>query len=114
MTEKMQCLNCKTRTEVIDSRTQEDGTIKRRRECTQCHSRFSTQETRLVEPVKTVKPVAVKPVAVKKIPVKKLLIKPSKEKSVARKESTFEEVMGYGSYEDLRDIGFNIDSWKND
>jgi hypothetical protein len=63
----------------------------------------------LVEPVKTVKPVAVK-----KIPVKKVLVQPSKQKSVARKESTFEEVMGYGSYEDLRDIGFNIDSWKND
>ena len=108
MTEKMQCLNCKQRTEVIDSREQGDGAIRRRRECNKCHTRFSTEEKRLVEPIKTVKPV------VKKIPVKKVLAKPSKAKPVARKESNFEEVMGYGSYEDLRDVGFNIHSWKDD
>jgi hypothetical protein len=65
-----------------------------------------------------VEPVKAKPV-IKPAPIKKVLPKTSKppvrEKSVARKETSFEEVMGYGNYEDLRDIGFNItDSWKND
>lgn len=39
----MTCPNCNEKTKVIDSRTDEDST-ERRRECTTCGYRFSTVE----------------------------------------------------------------------
>jgi transcriptional repressor NrdR len=48
----MRCPNCKQDNDrVIDSRSSDDGfAIRRRRECTNCHKRFTTYE-RLEEPV---------------------------------------------------------------
>jgi transcriptional repressor NrdR len=48
----MRCPNCKLDNDrVIDSRSSDDGfAIRRRRECTSCHKRFTTYE-RLEEPV---------------------------------------------------------------
>lgn len=41
----MKCNRCgNLESKVLDTRTQEDGTIKRRRECTKCAARFTTIE----------------------------------------------------------------------
>lgn len=46
----MTCPHCKhSRSRVIDSRSQSDGTTYRRRECSRCHQRYSTFEVRSAE-----------------------------------------------------------------
>ena len=41
----MKCIRCgNLESKVLDTRTQEDGTIRRRRECTKCETRFTTCE----------------------------------------------------------------------
>lgn len=41
----MKCIRCgNLDSKVIDTRTQEDGTIRRRRECSNCQARFTTYE----------------------------------------------------------------------
>lgn len=52
----MKCLYCNcTESKVIDSRSADDRTIRRRRECTACGRRFTTYETIEVTPVLVVK-----------------------------------------------------------
>ena len=52
----MKCLYCKyTESKVVDSRATDDGTIRRRRECSSCGRRFTTYETIEVAPVLVVK-----------------------------------------------------------
>ena len=52
----MKCLYCEcTESKVIDSRSADDRTIRRRRECTACGRRFTTYETIEVSPVLVVK-----------------------------------------------------------
>ena len=42
----MKCIYCNcTESRVVDSRPTEDGAIRRRRECLECHKRFTTYET---------------------------------------------------------------------
>ena len=52
----MKCLYCDcTESKVVDSRSADDRTIRRRRECTGCGRRFTTYETIEVTPVLVVK-----------------------------------------------------------
>ena len=52
----MKCLYCDcTESKVIDSRSADDRTIRRRRECVGCGRRFTTYETIEVTPVLVVK-----------------------------------------------------------
>ena len=52
----MKCLYCDyTESKVIDSRSADDRTIRRRRECSECGRRFTTYETIEVSPVLVVK-----------------------------------------------------------
>lgn len=52
----MKCLYCEcTESKVIDSRSADDRTIRRRRECAACGRRFTTYETIEVSPVLVVK-----------------------------------------------------------
>lgn len=44
----MKCPICQSETKVIDSRPQQKGTY-RRRECTECLTRFTTQELVILE-----------------------------------------------------------------
>lgn len=40
------CDKCGDKTQVLDTRSRADGTVKRRRECQSCKERFSTVEGR--------------------------------------------------------------------
>jgi len=52
----MRCPYCKdSDTKVIDSRTSEDNSIRRRRQCLACERRFTTYERVEVSPVKVIK-----------------------------------------------------------
>ena len=98
----MLCNHCQAKTDVIDSRIQEDGSVKRRRECVVCKMRFSSREVRLAEPVRA--PV------VKVVPVKKIVkstARVAQYKGSSRKEKTYFNDVEIGSnYEDIQDIGF--------
>ena len=52
----MKCIYCGcTDSRVVDSRPTDDGAIRRRRECEECHRRFTTYEKIEILPVFVVK-----------------------------------------------------------
>ena len=108
----MQCHLCKAKTDVIDTRLQRDGGVKRRRQCQDCNTRFTSierlQDTSRIEQESASQPTNPKAThKPTKVVSKKLT--PGRER-----EGGFqlENVWNKGAaYEDLReiDISFNRD-----
>ena len=105
----MQCHLCKSKTDVIETRLQIDGSLRRRRQCQNCNTRFTTDErlsgTSRPERESTSSPQPVKPKAIPK-PAKVVSKKPTNERR--RDGFELENVWNRGAaYEDLQDIGIS-------
>ena len=105
----MQCHLCKSKTDVIDTRLQSDGAVRRRRQCQDCNTRFTSIErlhdASSLEREPASKPQAIKPKAIPK-PTKVVSKKPTNERR--RDSFELENVWNRGAaYEDLQDIGIS-------
>ena len=106
----MNCPQCQNKADVIDTRTNKGGSVKRRRRCQSCHFRFSTIEVLanagVVEPAPKIKEP--KPKVAKAVPAKAPVVKEKKE----RKKEAWDDLTSVwnrgASEDDIRELGIDI------